>query len=70
MTGYRVDLSKTAEKLTKKLDKPLQKAADALFVRIGTLADPRSVGHALHGVLTDYWTYTIHARLAGHCHDS
>lgn len=58
--NWRVTLSKTAEKQFKKLDKPVQEAAAALFDRLETLRDIRSTGHALTGPLSGYWTYVIH----------
>lgn len=58
--SWRVDLSKTAEKQFNRLDKPIKQAAEALFNRLESLQDIRSIGHALTGPLSGYWTYVIH----------
>lgn len=55
--GYRVALAKAAEKQLRKLDRPVQERIGALLDRIGTLSDPRSIGEALHGDLTERWKY-------------
>lgn len=57
---WRVEILPPAAKALKKLDHPIRRAADAFFCRLESLEDPRSIGHALTGPLSDFWTYRIH----------
>lgn len=58
--SWRVEIKEEAEKHLKKLDKPIQEAARALFARLETLDDPHSIGKALTGPLKGFWRYVIH----------
>ena len=55
--GYKVALAKAADKQLRKLDRPVQVRIGVLLNRIGTLDDPRSIGEALHGDLSERWKY-------------
>ena len=46
-----------ARKQMKKLDGPVRERIGALIDHIESLADPRSIGEALHGDLGEYWKY-------------
>lgn len=47
--SWRVELKDDAEKQLKKLDKPIQESARALFARLETLENPHAIGKALTG---------------------
>ena len=55
--AYRVVLAKAADKQLRKLDRPVQARIGELIDRIESLSDPRSIGEALHGNLSDRWKY-------------
>ncbi len=56
--GYKVQFAATAERQFGKLDKPVQRRIESLVERIESLADPRTIGEALHGdTLGEYWKY-------------
>ncbi len=55
--AYKVALAKAADKQLRRLDRPVQERIGALLNRIGTLDDPRSIGEALHGDLSERWKY-------------
>jgi len=69
---WTVELKKTAEKQFLKLDRPVRKAAQALFDRLERIDDPRTMGHALSGPLAGKWTYTVHGdwRAVAEIHDN
>lgn len=56
--GYKVEILAPAEKALGKLDKPTrERAIKFLKTELPALEDPRSIGAALSGKLSEYWKY-------------
>ena len=55
--GYKVELTDDVAKVFDRLDKPVKERLQALFERLESLADPRTIGEALHGPLKGKWKY-------------
>jgi mRNA interferase RelE/StbE len=56
--GYKVEILAPAEKTLEKLDKPTrERAIKFLQTDLPKLENPRSIGEALSGKLSDYWKY-------------
>lgn len=55
--GYKVKLTDDAAKIFDRLDKPVKERLQGLFDRMESLADPRTIGEALHGDLKSFWKY-------------
>lgn len=55
--AYKVIFTKPAKRQLDKLDRPVQQQIGNLVDRIERLADPRSIGEALHGNLKGLWKY-------------
>ena len=58
--ALKVDILTGVEKQLLKFDKPVYKAAKALFARLETFEDQHSSGKALAGPLRGYRRYTIY----------
>ncbi len=57
---WTIRFTKQAEKQFGKLDRPVQqRIADFLSHRIQSLDDPRQLGKALQGKLSEYWSYRV-----------
>lgn len=57
---WRVEFSLDAEKQFAKLDRPVQRRiAGFLRSRIATDENPRRLGDALEGTLSDFWRYRV-----------
>lgn len=57
---WSVSLRASAEKQLERLDKPVQRRIyDFLQTRIATAEDPRRIGKAGEGPLSEYWLYRI-----------
>ena len=57
---WKIELSKQANKQLSKLDKPVkQRLVDFLKNRVGKLENPRDLGKALQGDLSEYWVYRV-----------
>ena len=58
--GWRLKMAVEAERQFSKLDKPVQKRMTEFFNnRLLTLSNPRLLGKALSGQLSQYWSYRI-----------
>ena len=55
--GYRVQFSNSAGRQFEKLDTPVKRRIEGLIERLESIADPRTVGDALHGDLKAHWKY-------------
>lgn len=55
--GYKVELTDVAAKFFDRLDKSVKERLQGLFDRLESLADPRTIGEALHGELKGKWKY-------------
>jgi mRNA interferase RelE/StbE len=56
--AWKIEIAKSAAKQLKKLDR--QAAVRILkFLNEKVKKDPRSVGEALHGQLSDFWKYRV-----------
>jgi mRNA interferase RelE/StbE len=57
---WTIELSKQANKQLSKLDKPVkQRLVDFLKNRVARLDNPRDLGKALQGDLSEYWVYRV-----------
>ena len=57
---WRIEFSDKAAKQFSKLDKPVkQRIIGFLENRLATLDNPKSVGKALQGTLSEYWAYRV-----------
>mgnify|MGYP000350114252 CR=1 FL=1 len=55
-----VEFTKQAEKQFNKLDRPIQqRIADFLNNRLKLLDNPKQIGKALQGNLSEYWSYRV-----------
>ena len=58
--AWRIEFERAAERELAKLDKQTAKRIlKFLNDRIAPLADPRSIGEALHGSLGAFWKYRV-----------
>jgi mRNA interferase RelE/StbE len=58
--AWEVELSATARKQLKQLDKPVSnRILEFISERLTKLQDPRQVGARLQGTLSDYWKYRV-----------
>jgi len=58
--AWKVELSATAQKQIKQLDKPVSRRVLAfIHERIGRLDDPRQIGARLQGTLSEFWKYRV-----------
>lgn len=56
--AWKIEISETASKHIKKLDKPVAKRIYELLQRISSLEDPRLIGESLKGSeLGEFWKY-------------
>lgn len=55
--AYRIEFSRTADRVLRKLDKPVAKRILDALEEISHLDDPRSQGKALTGNLARLWSY-------------
>ncbi len=55
--AYKVTYSAEAERQIRKLDRQVAERILKLMDRVEALADPRAIGEALHGDLSDRWKY-------------
>jgi mRNA interferase RelE/StbE len=58
--AWKVELSATARKQLKQLDKPVSnRILKFISERLTKLEDPRQIGARLQGTLSDYWKYRV-----------
>ncbi|WP_279020209.1 type II toxin-antitoxin system RelE family toxin [Mobiluncus mulieris] len=57
--AYRIEFSRTADRVLRKLDKPVAKRILDALEEISHLDDPRSQGKALTGNLARLWSYRV-----------
>jgi mRNA interferase RelE/StbE len=58
--AWRIEITRTAEKQIKKLDRPAQTLIlDFLRGRLKSAVDPRQWGKALHGEKRGLWRYRV-----------
>ncbi len=58
--AWKVELSATARKQLKQLDKPVSnRILKFISERLTKLEDPRQIGAILQGTLSDYWKYRV-----------
>jgi mRNA interferase RelE/StbE len=57
---WQINFNKTAARQFAKLDKQIkQRIIDFLEYRIAPLDNPKQIGKALQGELSEYWTYRV-----------
>jgi mRNA interferase RelE/StbE len=57
---WTIEYTKAAKQPLSKLDKPTaRRFADYLDKRVASQKDPRVLGKALTGILSDYWRYRV-----------
>ena len=57
---WQIDFTNTAAKQFAKLDKPIkQRIIDFLEQRLARLDNPKQIGKALQGELSEYWAYRV-----------
>lgn len=57
---WTIEFTKQANKQFSKLDKPVkQRLVNFLKNRVGKLDNPRDLGKALQGDLSEYWVYRV-----------
>lgn len=60
MPGWKIEYTETARRQLRKVDKSVaRRILDYMDQRVAPLADPRTIGKALHGVLGDLWRYRV-----------
>lgn len=60
MPAWMIEYTETARRQLRKLDKSsARRILEYMDNRVAPLAEPRSVGNALHGVLGDLWCYRV-----------
>jgi mRNA interferase RelE/StbE len=58
--AWKVELSATARKQLKQLDKPVSnRILKFISERLTKLENPRQIGTRLQGTLSDYWKYRV-----------
>jgi mRNA interferase RelE/StbE len=58
--AWKVDLSPTAQKQLKQLDKPVsRRILKFISERLDKLDDPRQIGTRLQGTLSEFWKYRV-----------
>ena len=58
--AWTIELSQTAEKSLRKLDRQVAKRiTQYLRGRVAQLENPRGLGKPLHASLEDYWSYRV-----------
>jgi mRNA interferase RelE/StbE len=58
--AWKVDLSPTARKQLKQLDKPVsRRILTFINERLEKLDDPRQIGARLQGTLSEFWKYRV-----------
>ena len=57
--AYNVEFTPKALKQLSKLDKSIKKRIDNYLLKLSSLDNPRSLGKALHGELSNIWSYRV-----------